>query len=96
MPKTKLQEKFCKPKPEEIFVVPEANYLAEYFNRYMKARRMNTDTLGQLLGCSGSNVRHALSKPASAWRIDDIVRYCNALGCPVETALKLAVMKTAA
>lgn len=96
MPKTRLQEKFCKTIQEENLIVPEANYLTDLFNRYMKARHMNTDMLGQLLGCTGSNVRHALKKPAVQWRIEDIKRYCSVLGCPFEKAMEKVVMQMAA
>lgn len=87
MPRTKLQNRVQElSRPQ----VPPPNYVSELFNRYRKAQKISSDDLGAALGVSGSAVRHALSRPVSAWTVEDMSKYCIALKCPLSDALQAA------
>lgn len=85
MPKTRI-DNFQK----KGIDVPPPNYIKELMQRYMKAQKLSTDFIGCKLGVSGAAVRHMINRPASAWTIDELRKYCNVLNIPLEDALKAA------
>ena len=79
--------------PKITWCKPKVNYLAALLNTYRKERRISADELGKMIGCTGSNVRDQIRKPADMWRIRDLKLYCDALGIPYEDALMAAIQK---
>lgn len=72
---------------------PKINHLATLLRGYKLAAGMSSEELGTALGCTGDNVRHQLGKPADAWRIGELKRWCDALGVPYDEALAAAAKK---
>ena len=81
MPRTKLGDKYSKPK------IPPPNYLSEMLKRYKKAQKISDDTLAQKLGTSRQTVSTRLNQEPDAWNVGDLRKYCGLLGVPFEDAL---------
>lgn len=88
MPRTRFDRIANRP-----IVVPPPNYVAELMKRYMRAQKLTAADVGDKLGITGAAVSHALSRPASAWSIKELQKYCIALYIPLTDALR-AVQKS--
>jgi len=71
-----------KPKP--------VNHLAGVLRAYKLASGKTSEQIGQELGVTGSHVRQHIGRPADAWNVGDLKRYCDVLGCPYDEALAAA------
>lgn len=89
MPKTRFQDHINKPKSVDV---PAPNYVNELMRRYMKAQKMTSSDVGAALSITGGAVRYTLNKPATAWSIGELQRYCKALNIPLADALKAAAL----
>lgn len=86
MPRTKLTEKYSKPK------VPPPNYLSEMLKRYKKAKRINDAEIAARVKTSRNTVNAYINQPPEKWNIGDLKRYCDVLGAPIDEALKAVEM----
>lgn len=89
MPKTRFQDHISKTKPVDVAA---PNYVNELMRRYMKAQKMTSSDVGEALSITGGAVRHMLNRPASAWSINELQRYCKVLNIPLADALKAAAL----
>ena len=91
MPNTRFQRNLAtaKAKKPPVTMVPEPNYISDLIKRYMKAQRLTTDDVGELMNCTGANVRAKLTRPIGKWAVSDIIALCKAVNCPVAEAYRL-------
>lgn len=91
MPNTRFQRNLAtaKAKKPPVTMVPEPNYISDLIKRYMKAQRLTTDDVGELMSCTGANVRAKLTRPIEKWAVSDIIALCKAVNCPVAEAYRL-------
>ena len=91
MPNTKYQRNLAKAKAKKqpVTKVPEPNYISDLIKRYMKAQRLTTDDVGELMNCTGANIRAKLTRPIGKWAVSDIISLCRAVNCPVSEAYRL-------
>ncbi|MBQ6273878.1 MAG: hypothetical protein IJK63_06595 [Oscillospiraceae bacterium] len=91
MPNTKFQRNLAKAKVKKppVSKVPEPNYISDLIKRYMKAQRLTTDDVGELMNCTGANIRAKLTRPIGKWAVSDIISLCRAVNCPVSEAYRL-------
>lgn len=66
------------------------NHLAALLREHKRASGMTSEDLGRQLGCSADHVRHQIGRPADAWTVGQIKRYCDAIGIPYEEAFAAA------
>ena len=85
MPKTRFDKIANRP-----IAVPPPNYVGELMRRYMRAQKLIAADVGDKLGVSGAAVSHMLNRPASAWSLDELRKYCTALNIPLAEALRAA------
>ena len=79
--------------PKVSWVKPKINHLAVLLDSYKRERHMTAEQIGKLVGCSGSNVRVQMSKPADQWQIGKLKLYCDALDIPYQDAVLAAIEK---
>lgn len=79
--------------PKVTWCKPKVNYLSALIKAYKQERHLTADQIGKLVGCTGSNVRDQICKPAENWTIKQIKLYCDALGIPYEDAVLAAIQK---
>ena len=82
MPKTKLTEKYCKPK------MPKRNYLAEEMRYYKKSAGLTDEEIADRMDVCQSAVTRNFNKPAMEWRLKDLQKYCEIIGMPFANALE--------
>lgn len=68
--------------------VKPPNYLAELFHRYRVAKKLTSAMIAKKVHTTPENVRAQLNKKATLWRIEDLVKYCNAVGVPIGEAFE--------
>ena len=85
MPKTRFDKIAKRP-----ITVPPPNYVGELMRRYMRAQKLTAADVGCKLGVTGAAVSHMLNRPAAAWNLDELRKYCAVLNIPLADALKAA------
>ena len=70
---------------------PEVNYLRALFGAYRKANGLTSEDVAAKLGVSPQTVRWQWAKPPKTWRIDQLMKYCDAMGIPIMEALEAAI-----
>lgn len=84
MPRTKLGDKYSKPK------VPPPNYLSELLKRHKKAIGVSSEEMARELCVCSKTVNNRLNQKPEEWSVGDIKRYCEILGIPFADAMDAA------
>ena len=72
---------------------PKVNHLSGLFYAYRQSTGLSSAEIGKRVGCSASNARGQMIKPAESWNVGQLLRYCDALGIPYEDAIRAAAQK---